>query len=165
MAQNAEEFKDEVGRRLRQLEARAAPAKRDALGRTAIEARRDYLEFARRHPTLGRGKSRWADFARRFCRAMMQHRVTQMQAKEILYDAIVGTSSRLVVASMLPDQAAMAALTFEQYLRRMGEKFTPSAESLQMEAEYKARVQGKQEDVQNYINAKYELFQLARSNA
>jgi len=34
-----------------------------------------------------------------------------------------------------------------------------------MEAEYKARVQGKQEDVQNYINAKYELFQLARPNA
>ncbi len=56
-------------------------------------------------------------------------------------------------------------MTFDQYLGRMGEKFTPAAESLQMEAEYKARKQGKLEDVQNYINAKYELFQLAFPDA
>lgn len=34
-----------------------------------------------------------------------------------------------------------------------------------MEAEYRSRKQGKNEDVQNYINAKYELFQLAFPNA
>ncbi len=34
-----------------------------------------------------------------------------------------------------------------------------------MEAEYKAWKQGKMEDVQNYINVKHELFQLARPNA
>jgi len=165
MAHNAEDFVDEVGRRLCILEARAAPAECDQFGRTAMEARQDYLEFARRHPTFERGKSRWADFAGQFGRAVIQHAVTQAQAKEILYDAIVGTSSRLVVASMQPDRAEMDALTFEQYLQRIGEKFTTAAESLQMEAEYKARTQGKQEDVQNYINAKYELFQLARPQA
>ena len=34
-----------------------------------------------------------------------------------------------------------------------------------MEAEYRSRKQGKDEDIQNYINAKYELFQLAFPNA
>ena len=41
----------------------------------------------------------------------------------------------------------------------------PAAESSQMQAEYRSRKQGKNEDVQNYINAKYELFQLAFPNA
>jgi len=91
MAHNAEDFVDEVGRRLCILEARAAPAERDQLGRTAMEARRDYLEFAWRHPTFERGKSRWADFAGQFGRAVIQHAVTQAQAKEILYDAMGAT--------------------------------------------------------------------------
>ena len=69
------------------------------------------------------------------------------------------------MASMNPDQDPYNGMTFTQYLRRMGEKFSPAAESMQMEAEYKARKQGKMEDVQNYINAKHELFQLARPNA
>ena len=56
-------------------------------------------------------------------------------------------------------------MTFGDYLRRMGEKFMPAAESSQMEAEYRSRKQGKNEDVQNYINAKYELFKLAFPNA
>ena len=47
----------------------------------------------------------------------------------------------------------------------MGEKFTLATESIQMEAEYHSRKQGKNEDVQNYINAKYGLFQLAFPNA
>ena len=79
----AEQFVEEVGRRLRALEERAAPAERDAMGRTAMEARRDYLEFARRHPTFERGTSRWADFAGRFRRATQQHAVMQVQVKEI----------------------------------------------------------------------------------
>ena len=56
-------------------------------------------------------------------------------------------------------------MEFREYLRRMGEKFTPAADSIQMEAEFQSRKQGKNEDVQNYINAKYELFQLAFPNA
>ena len=54
---------------------------------------------------------------------------------------------------MNPDQDPYNGLTFAQYLWRMGEKFSPVAESMQMEAEYKARKQGKMEDVQNYIKA------------
>ncbi len=79
--------------------------------------------------------------------------------------AIKGQASRLVVASMNPDRDPYNGMTYAQYLQRMGEKFSPAAESMQMEAEYKARKQGKMEDVQNYINAKHELFQLARPNA
>ena len=41
----------------------------------------------------------------------------------------------------------------------------PAAESIQMEAEYRERKQGKLEDVQNYINAKHELFLMAFPNA
>ena len=41
----------------------------------------------------------------------------------------------------------------------------PAAESIQMEVEYRDRKQGKFEDVQNYINAKYKLFLLAFPNA
>ena len=40
----------------------------------------------------------------------------------------------------------------------------PAAESIQMEAEYWDRKQGKFEDVQNYINIKYKLFLLAFPN-
>ena len=47
----------------------------------------------------------------------------------------------------------------------MGEKFMPVAESIQIEAEYRDWKQGKYEDVQNYINAKYEQFLLAFRNA
>jgi hypothetical protein len=66
---------------------------------------------------------------------------------------------------MAPDSDDCARMTFAEYLRRMGEKFTPAAESIQMEAEYKMRKQRKNEDVQNYVNAKYELFQLAYPRA
>ena len=54
---------------------------------------------------------------------------------------------------------------FEEYLWMMGEKFMSATESIQMEAEYRDRKQGKYEDVQNYINAKYELFLLVFPNA
>ena len=96
---------------------------------------------------------------------MRDHRVTEEQAKWVLYNAIVGQSSRLVISSMNPELTAVQQMEFREYLRRMGEKITPSTESIQMEAEYRSRKQGKNEDVQNYINAKYELFQLAFPNA
>ena len=83
----------------------------------------------------------------------------------IQYNAIVGQSSRPVISSMNPKLAAIQHMEFREYLRRRGEKFTPAAESIQMEAEYRGRKQGKNEDDQNYINAKYKLFQLAFPNA
>ena len=138
---------------------------RDNLGRTRSEARKDYLGFTRDRPTFERGRDRWNDFAIRFQGSMRDHGVTAEQAKWVLYNAIVGQSSRLVIASMNPELMAIQHMEFREYLRRMGEKFTPAAESIQMEAEYRSRKQGKNEDVQNYINAKYELFQLAYPNA
>ena len=79
----------------------------------------------------------------------------------MLYDTITGSSSRLVITSLSPELPAAQEMTFGDYLQRMGEKFMPAAESIQMEVEYRDRKQGKFEDVQNYINAKYELFLLA----
>ena len=138
---------------------------RDGLGRTQQEARRDRLAFSKNRPTFERGRDRWSDFALRFEGARRDYGVDGDHAKWALYNAIVGQSSRLVIASMAPTNAAMHAIGFDEYLRRMGEKFTPAAESIQMEAEYRNRKQDKNEDVQNYINAKHELFQLAFPNA
>ena len=138
---------------------------RDHLGRTRREARKDYLCFTRDRPTFERGRDRWNDFAIWFQGAMRDHRVTEEQAKWMLYNTIVGQSSRLVISSMNPELTAIQHMEFREHLRRMGKKFTPAAESIQMEAEYRSRKQGKNEDVQNYINAKYELFQLAFPNA
>ena len=138
---------------------------RDNLGRTQLEARKDSYDFLGKRPTFERGKDRWADFAATFNHLREFFGVNDAEAKWALHGAIRGSSSRLVVASMVPDRADMVALTFQQYMTRMGEKFTPAAESVQMEAEYRARKQGKDEDVQNYINAKYELFTQAFPNA
>ena len=138
---------------------------RDVMGCTATEARRDYLEFLTKRPTFERGKTRWNDFAHLFTTARNGYAVTDAQAREVLYGAIIGQSSQLVIAGMIPTVAPYNTMTGAEYLERMGEKFSPAAESIQMEAEYKARRQGKHEDVQNYINCKHELFQLARPNA
>ena len=96
---------------------------------------------------------------------MRDHGVIEEQAKWVLYNAIVGQSSTLVISSMNPELPASQHIEFREYLRRMGEKFTPAAESIQMETEYRSRKQGKNEDVQNFINARHELFQLAFLNA
>ena len=133
--------------------------------RNERDARREYQDFLRNKPTFERGQNRWVDFARQFRSIKDSYRMTDQQAKTALHLSIIGQSSRLVIASMHPDEGDWARMTFDQYLGRIGEKFTPAAKSLQMEAEYKARKQGKQEDVQNYINAKYELFQLAFPDA
>ncbi|MBM3938855.1 MAG: hypothetical protein FJ333_09430 [Sphingomonadales bacterium] len=162
----AEQIFEQMQNRLRELEHRVQnQPQRDHLGRTQLEARKDYLEFAKNKPTFERGKNRWVDFASQFDRARVDYGVTEIQAKWVLYNAIVGQSSRLVITSMAPDAPGVEGEPFRDYLRRMGEKFTPAAESLQMEAEYRARKQAKNEDVQNYINAKYELFQLSNPRA
>ena len=122
---------------------------RDQLGRTRSEARKDYLCFTRDRPMFERGRDCWNDFAIGFQGAMRDHGVTEEQAKWVLYNAIVGQSSRLVISSMNPELTAIQHMDFREYLRRMGEKFTPATESIQMEAEYCSRKQGKNEDVQN----------------
>ena len=91
--------------------------------------------------------------------------MTEEQAKRVLYDAITGSSSRLIITSLSLELPAAQDMTFGDYLQRMGEKFMPVAESIQMEAEYQERKQGKLKDVQNYINAKHELFLMAFPNA
>ena len=83
----------------------------------------------------------------------------------MLYDAITGSSGRLVITSLSPELPTAQGMGFEEYLRKMGEKFMPAAESIQMEAEYQEWKQGKLEDVENYINAKHELFLMAFPNA
>ena len=50
---------------------------------------------------------------------------------------------------------------FGVYMKEMAGKFIPASESMQMKTEYKSRIQGKQEDVQNYINEKFELYKMA----
>ena len=143
----------------------AAPPVVDGRGRTQKDQWRDYVDFQRQRPMFERGKMRWADFAKMFQVVVDDYGVNDERAKKSLYLSITGQSSRLVIASMEPTRADMAGLTFRQYMDRMGQKFTPAAESLQMEAEYRSRRQGKKEDVQNYINAKHELFQYAFPDA
>ena len=79
----------------------------DHLGRTRSEARKDYLCFTRDRPTFGRGKDHWNGFTIRFQGAMRDHGVTKEQAKWMLYNAIVGQSSRLVISSMNPKLTAV----------------------------------------------------------
>ena len=83
---------------------------RDGLGRTQQEARRDRLAFSKNRPTFERGRDRWSDFALRFEGARLDYGVEGDHAKWALYNAIVGQSSRLVIASMAPNNAAMHAL-------------------------------------------------------
>ena len=75
--------------------------------RTRGEARKDYLCFTRDRPTFRRGRDRWNDFAIRFQAAMRDHGITEEQAKWVLYNAIGGQSSRLVISSMNPKLAAI----------------------------------------------------------
>ena len=48
----------------------------------------------------------------------------------MLYDAITGSSSRLVITSLSPELPAAQEMTFGEYLQRMEEKFMPAAEGL-----------------------------------
>lgn len=123
------------------------------------------LEFLQKAPTFERGKDRWTDFSNRFLLHRAAYKVTDAKAKNALWNAVMGKSSRIVIASMRPDQGDCAQMTFDQYMTRIGEKFTPASESMQMKSEYKSRIQGKDEDVQNYINEKFEMFKLAYPGA
>ena len=124
----------------------------------------EYLAFTRDRPTFERGCDRRGDFTVWFRGAARDYGVTEEQAKRVLYDAVMGSSSRLVITSLSPELPATQGMTFGEYLQKMGEKFMPAAESIQMEAEYRDWKQGKHEDVQNYVNAKYELFRAQAVN-
>ena len=86
------------------------------LGRTRREARKDYLCFTSDRLTFERGRDRWNDFAIRFQGAMRDHGVTEEKAKWVLYNAIVGQSSRLVISSMNPESAAVQHMEFRECL-------------------------------------------------
>jgi len=124
-------------------------------------ATKEVKEFMKNVPSFERGKDRWADFSRLFQLNRTLYGVNDHWAKLGLWSAISGRSSRLVIASMYPGQDPYDDMTFAEYLQQMGNKFTPAAESMQMKSEYKSRVQAKNEDVQNYITEKYELFKVA----
>ena len=128
---------------------------------SAKELERMAQEFMKQSPTFERGKDRWQDFSRRFIISKNRFHVSDEIAKEVLWNAIRGRSSRIVISSMAPTEGAYANVTFTNYMNEMAEKFTPASESLQMKTEYKSRVQVKSEDVQTYINEKYEMFKLA----
>jgi hypothetical protein len=138
---------------------------RDDQGRTPAQANRAALDFIRHCPTFERGKDRWSDFSARFELQKDTYGIDDANAKVALWNAISGKSSRIVIASMQPRQTGFDTMSFAQYLTAMGAKFTPASESMQMKSEYKARVQGKNEDVQNYLNEKYELYKVAYPGA
>ena len=117
------------------------PAESDPWGRSKIEVRREGLRFGQARPTFRRHRDRWDDFAARFCRARVDYRVDDNQAKRGLFSAVEGAQSRLVIAGMDPDRQAMRDISFGEYLQRMGEKFRPAAESIQMKEEYLNRTQ------------------------
>ena len=62
----------------------------------------EYLAFTRDWPTFERGRDCWGDFAVRFQGAASDYGVTEKQAKRVLYDAITGSSSRLVITQPEP---------------------------------------------------------------
>jgi hypothetical protein len=124
-------------------------------------ARRARMDLMKSMPSFERGKDRWIDFERQVRLLVEELQVPEGIAKRVLFGAIKGRSSRIVIASLIPNEGAAANMTFDQYLREMGQKFTPAAESMQMKQEYKLRKQDKEEDVQSYVNEKYELYKMA----
>jgi hypothetical protein len=120
-----------------------------------------FNDVSSRCPTFERGKDRWIDFAALIRTVFRVHETPDDIAKQVLWMAIKGRSSRIVVASMDPVKPAYQNRTLDEYMEEMSRKFTPASESVQMKAEYQNRRQGKQEDIQNYINEKFELFSAA----
>ena len=141
------------------------PVEDDQWGRCKLEVRREGLQFGQARPTFRWHRDRWDDFAARFCRARVDYGVDDDQAKWGLFSAVEGTQSRLVIAGMDPDRQAMRNISFGEYLQRMGEKFRPAAESIQMREEYLNRTQQAEEDVQSYVSEKTELFRAAFPHA
>ena len=117
------------------------PVEDDPWGRNKFEIQRDRLHFGQAGPTFRRHRDRWGDFTVQFCRAKIDYGVDDDQAKRGLFRAVEGAQSRLVIAGMDPDRQAMSDISFGEHLQRMGEKFRPAAESIQMKEEYLNRTQ------------------------
>ena len=121
---------------------------------------RNNREFLSKCPTFERGKDRWTHFKKVFQELLLEYQVEDMVAKRGLYFAIKGSAS-IIISSMAPSEGRYANMTIAQYMTAVGEKFSPVSESEQMKGEYARRKQGKQEDIQSYLNEKHELFRLA----
>jgi hypothetical protein len=129
---------------------------------TAKELEKFVMEFRKQCPTFERGKDRWPDFASRFTSSKRLFRLNDAQAKEALWtSAIRGAATRLLIAGMRPDTAPYNTMTFDDYMAIMARKFSPASESLQMRNAYRTRVQSKDEDVQSYMDEKFEMYKLA----
>ena len=104
---------------------------RDPTGGTTLRSSQTHLPLARR--PMGRLRG-----------AVLPGKnfgVDDNQAKRGLFSAVEGAQSHLVIAGMDPDRQAMRDISFGEYLQRMGEKFRPAAESIQMKEEYLNRTQ------------------------
>ena len=66
------------------------PAEDDPWGRNKLEIQREGLRFGQARPTFRRHCDRWDDFAARFCRARVNYRVDDDQAKRGLFSAVEG---------------------------------------------------------------------------
>ena len=78
---------------------------RDDRGYSQKELDKIAMDFVKSCPTFERGKDRWVDFARQFTLHKKRYQVNDEVAKEALWLAIKGRSSRIVIASMCPDNA------------------------------------------------------------
>ena len=121
---------------------------------------RNAREFLSKCPTFERGKDRWTHYVKIITEMVREYGVNNLVAKCGLFFGIKGQAS-IVISSMVPSEGRYANMDFAQYLAAVGEKFTPASESEQMKGEYVRRKQGRQEDIQSYLNEKYELYRLA----
>jgi len=150
---------------LREQELAEERARRDQNVFTPKELSRLAFDLIEHCPTFEQGRDRWVDFAPRIRIIFRRQNCPDDLAKEVLWIAIKGTPSRILVASMNPSQGAYESMTLDEYMAEMAGKFTPASESVYLKTEYKSRKQGKMEDVECYISEKFNLYQLANPHA
>ncbi len=150
---------------LREQELADERARQDQNVFTPKELSRLAFDLIEHCPTFEQGRDRWVDFAPRMRIIFRRQNCPDDLAKEVLWIAIKGTPSRMLVASMNPSQGAYESMTLDEYMAEMAGKFTPASESVYLKTEYKSRKQGKMEDVECYISEKFNLYQLAYPNA
>ena len=132
---------------LREQELAEERARRDQNEFTPKELSRLAFDLIEHCPTFEQGRDRWVDFAPRMRIIFRRQNCPDDLAKEVLWIAIKGTPSRILVASMNPSQGAYESMTLDQYMAEMAGKFTPASESVYLKTEYKSRKQGKMEDM------------------
>jgi hypothetical protein len=115
---------------------------RDAQGYSQKELDELAIDFGKNCPTFDRGKDDWADFADIFDLHKRRYRVTDAVAKEALWMAVKGRSSRILIASMRPDRDPYHLMPFEAYMQEMAGKLMPASEFMQMKTAYESRKKG-----------------------